>query len=262
MAPAPSQSSRAGRSEPSGHLSPAAITATTPPCFAAARATADAFRRQPAYVGFPSTMRLSFPPLLLLLLIPAPLTAQEPTPPTPGEAEPIPSFPARIEQVTVDVVVTDKQTRDPVTGLSAGEFRIEEDGVHLELLEPYRPGLKQLDRFGHVIVFWWADRCDDGESRSRLQCRPPYASDYLTGVFATRAEYRPNPIAMTTCKVLAVDQEAGIVQVANMAGELFRAFACLEGKRSIQALNRRASESKRSTWKMDDLTKPVRRHRQ
>jgi tRNA-Thr(GGU) m(6)t(6)A37 methyltransferase TsaA len=94
--------------------------------------------------------------------------------------------------------------------------RIEEDGVHLELLEPYRPGLKQLDRFSHVIVFWWADRCDDEDSRSRLQCRPPYASDHLTGVFATRAEYRPNPIAMTTCKVLAVDEEAGIVQVADI----------------------------------------------
>jgi len=35
-------------------------------------------------------------------------------------------------------------------------------------------------------------------------------------VFATRAEYRPNPIAMTTCKILNVDEIMGIVKVADI----------------------------------------------
>lgn len=38
----------------------------------------------------------------------------------------------------------------------------------------------------------------------------------MTGVFATRAEYRPNPIAMTTCKILKVDEVKGIVTVADI----------------------------------------------
>jgi tRNA (Thr-GGU) A37 N-methylase len=43
-------------------------------------------------------------------------------------------------------------------------------------------------------------------------CTPPYA-DKLTGVFACRAEYRPNPIAITTCKILEVNEQKGAVEV-------------------------------------------------
>ena len=49
-----------------------------------------------------------------------------------------------------------------------------------------------------------------------LQTRPPYAEDKLTGVFACRSEYRPNPIAVTVCPLVAVDEEAGRVEVADI----------------------------------------------
>ena len=88
--------------------------------------------------------------------------------------------------------------------------------VYLEILEPFRPALRQLNHFSHVMVFWWADRHDNERSRTIMQTEPPYASGKLTGVFATRAEYRPNPIAMTTCKVLKVDEENGTVRIANI----------------------------------------------
>ena len=94
-----------------------------------------------------------------------------------------------------------------------GYVRSAEDGSYLEVLEPFRPALKQLDRFSHVIVLWWADQHDDEKSRSIMQCMPPYAEDKLTGVFACRAEYRPNPVAITVCQLFAVDEERGIVQV-------------------------------------------------
>jgi tRNA-Thr(GGU) m(6)t(6)A37 methyltransferase TsaA len=88
--------------------------------------------------------------------------------------------------------------------------------IQLEIDEPYRPALKQLEHFGHVMVFWWADWFDDKEWRSRLQTKPPYAEEHLTGVFATRSPYRPNPIAMTTCKLLGLDEGQGTVQVADI----------------------------------------------
>jgi tRNA-Thr(GGU) m(6)t(6)A37 methyltransferase TsaA len=97
-----------------------------------------------------------------------------------------------------------------------GHVRRGEDNFRLEILEPFRPALKQLDQFSHVIVFWWADQQDNEESRTHLQTNPPYAPEHLTGVFATRAEYRPNPIAMTTCKILGLDEDAGVVQVGNI----------------------------------------------
>jgi tRNA-Thr(GGU) m(6)t(6)A37 methyltransferase TsaA len=97
-----------------------------------------------------------------------------------------------------------------------GYVRRSENRIYLEILEPFRPALKQLDHFSHVMVFWWADKHDNDRSRSIMQTKPPYAENKLTGVFATRAEYRPNPIAMTTCKMLKVDEKNGIIQVADI----------------------------------------------
>lgn len=97
-----------------------------------------------------------------------------------------------------------------------GTIRRSEGEVHLEILEPYRPAMKQLEHFSHVMVFWWADQFDDDEYRGIMQCEPPYASGHVTGMFATRSPIRPNPIMMTTCKMLAVDQESGIARIADI----------------------------------------------
>jgi tRNA-Thr(GGU) m(6)t(6)A37 methyltransferase TsaA len=97
-----------------------------------------------------------------------------------------------------------------------GYIRRSEDSLNLEIMEPFRPALKQLDHFSHVMVFWWADKHDNLKSRSIMQTEPPYAEGKVTGIFATRAEYRPNPIAMTTCKLLTVDEEKGVVHIANI----------------------------------------------
>jgi tRNA-Thr(GGU) m(6)t(6)A37 methyltransferase TsaA len=90
------------------------------------------------------------------------------------------------------------------------------NGIRLEIEENYRPGLKQLDHFSHVMVFWWADQFTHGEDPNTLQMEPPYAPGHVTGVFASRAPYRPNPIAMTVCKVEKVDEAHGVVQVQNI----------------------------------------------
>jgi tRNA-Thr(GGU) m(6)t(6)A37 methyltransferase TsaA len=97
-----------------------------------------------------------------------------------------------------------------------GMIKRSEDKIWLEISEPFRSGLKQLEHFSHVMVFWWADKHDNDKSRSIMVTEPPYAQGKRTGVFATRAEYRPNPIAMTTCKLLDVDEEMGVVSIANI----------------------------------------------
>jgi tRNA-Thr(GGU) m(6)t(6)A37 methyltransferase TsaA len=99
---------------------------------------------------------------------------------------------------------------------SIGYIRRVEGGFFLEISETYRPALKQLEHFSHILVLWWADRYDNDKGRTTYQCHPAYAQDRLTGVFACRSEYRPNPIALTTCKLLSVDEANGIVHVANI----------------------------------------------
>ncbi|MBN1149276.1 MAG: tRNA (N6-threonylcarbamoyladenosine(37)-N6)-methyltransferase TrmO [Anaerolineales bacterium] len=97
-----------------------------------------------------------------------------------------------------------------------GYVQRNEQGKSIHILAPFRPALKQLEHFSHVIVLWWADQHDNKESRGMLQCRPPYAEDVLTGVFATRAEYRPNPIGLTTSKLLEVDETNGVVRLGDI----------------------------------------------
>jgi tRNA-Thr(GGU) m(6)t(6)A37 methyltransferase TsaA len=97
-----------------------------------------------------------------------------------------------------------------------GYVRRNEKNINLEVSESFKPALKQLDHFSHVMVFWWAHKHDNEKSRNILQCEPPYAKGKITGVFATRAEYRPNPVAMTTCKILEIDEMKGIIRVADI----------------------------------------------
>jgi tRNA-Thr(GGU) m(6)t(6)A37 methyltransferase TsaA len=84
----------------------------------------------------------------------------------------------------------------------------------IDILEPYRAALKELDKFSHAIVFWWADQNDNEEARNILESTPPYGENTpTTGIFATRAEYRPNPIAITTVNILNIDLKKGIVKI-------------------------------------------------
>ena len=97
-----------------------------------------------------------------------------------------------------------------------GYVRRLESGIRLEIFELYRPALKNLGPFSHVLVLWWANQRDNDEHRRTLQVCPPYPEAQLSGVFATRSPSRPNPIAVTVCQILAVDEENGIVQIANI----------------------------------------------
>jgi tRNA (Thr-GGU) A37 N-methylase len=95
-----------------------------------------------------------------------------------------------------------------------GAVRRSGDDVWLAVDEPYRPALLELGRFSHIIVLWWASGHDDEKSRTTMQTSLPYAPGVTAGVFACRAEYRPNPVAVTVCSLLDVDIESGVVKVA------------------------------------------------
>jgi tRNA-Thr(GGU) m(6)t(6)A37 methyltransferase TsaA len=88
--------------------------------------------------------------------------------------------------------------------------------TYLEILEDYVPALKELEHFSHVQVFWWFSEFDDEMFRGVTQSdQAPYEAPVL-GVFACRSPVRPNPIALTTAKILKVDHEQGVVDIANI----------------------------------------------
>ena len=97
-----------------------------------------------------------------------------------------------------------------------GTVTREQNAVFLDIREAFRPGLAQLEHFSHLIAVWWAREHDNEQSRGMLQTRPPYAQDKLTGVFACRSEYRPNPIAVTVCKIEYVNQQKGRIEIGDI----------------------------------------------
>ena len=71
----------------------------------------------------------------------------------------------------------------------------------------YKDALLGLDQFSHIIVCYWFHKNDTPEKRNTLQVYPRKdMSNPLSGVFATHAPLRPNLIAWSICKLLAVDE--------------------------------------------------------
>ncbi len=90
-----------------------------------------------------------------------------------------------------------------------GFVRKNEEKTWIEILEKYKDAILYLDRFSHIITLWWISGKDNENDRSILQAKamirnatrePP-----KSGVFATRAPVRPNPIGLTTVKLLKIE---------------------------------------------------------
>ncbi len=97
-----------------------------------------------------------------------------------------------------------------------GTVRREDGRTFLDILPDFAPALKELEDFSHVQVFWWFDKFGDHASRQTTQFdQMPFEAPPL-GVFACRAPKRPNPIGLTTARILDVDQDAGRVEVADI----------------------------------------------
>jgi excinuclease ABC subunit A len=96
-----------------------------------------------------------------------------------------------------------------------GFVRREYGKVFLDIKYEYISGLKEIDNFSHIQVFWWFNKFDGELYRNILLCNPPYEAPE-TGVFACRSPIRPNPIALTTVKILDLDFEKGLIYINNI----------------------------------------------
>jgi excinuclease ABC subunit A len=96
-----------------------------------------------------------------------------------------------------------------------GHVRRGEGKATLHVREPYIPALTHLEDFSHVRVLWWFHRLDGERFRRATHNKPPYENAPVTGVFASRSPVRPNPIGLTTARIVGVDHERGIVEIAG-----------------------------------------------
>jgi tRNA-Thr(GGU) m(6)t(6)A37 methyltransferase TsaA len=69
----------------------------------------------------------------------------------------------------------------------------------VELFSEYVDGLKDLDGFSHIYLFYYFDRSEQVKMRLK-----PYLDVNVRGVFATRAPHRPNKIGMSLVRLLEI----------------------------------------------------------
>jgi tRNA-Thr(GGU) m(6)t(6)A37 methyltransferase TsaA len=78
--------------------------------------------------------------------------------------------------------------------------------IRIEIFDEYSDALLGLDGFSHIYVLYWFHENDAPDKRRTLQVHPRGdRNNPLTGVFATHSPLRPNLIALTRCKITAID---------------------------------------------------------
>lgn len=75
----------------------------------------------------------------------------------------------------------------------------------IEIEPRYKPALLGIEELTSIWVLYWFDRNDSPEKRAILQVHPRGNADNpLRGVFATRSPFRPNLIAQSQARLIAV----------------------------------------------------------
>ncbi|MGA7805935.1 tRNA (N6-threonylcarbamoyladenosine(37)-N6)-methyltransferase TrmO [Bradyrhizobium sp.] len=84
----------------------------------------------------------------------------------------------------------------------------------LEIFEPWVAALKGVDFYSNLEVLYWLDR-----SRRDLVLQSPKNNKSTRGTFSLRSPVRPNPIATSIVKLVAIEGNAVLV----------RGLDCLDG---------------------------------
>lgn len=121
----------------------------------------------------------------------------------PGEVEA--ALPERTDArlVFIGRIRTPFKTRDdcPRRGRSDGPV------CRVEIDQPWRAALKGLGRVGRVEVLYWMH-----QARRDLVWQNPKSDGETFGTFALRSPVRPNPIAISRCELVAVEDDAILVR--------------------------------------------------
>lgn len=97
-----------------------------------------------------------------------------------------------------------------------GNIRKREGECFIKLNKADQKFLNNINKYSHIRILWWFDKFDKSNYRMITECNPPYENAPRSGVFATRSPVRPNPIAMTTTRILNIDFTQSIIKVSHM----------------------------------------------
>lgn len=100
--------------------------------------------------------------------------------------------------------------------LPLGTIHKEKGEYFLEIPKHFHDYAALLEGYSHIKICWWFDKFDKPVYRKTLDCQPPYENAPRTGVFASRSPVRPNPIALTTARILSIEEARGRIKVSQL----------------------------------------------
>lgn len=86
----------------------------------------------------------------------------------------------------------------------------------VELLPEYKSGeaLRGLEDFDYIWLLWGFHLNREGSGEGHLTVRPPrLGGNERIGVFASRSPYRPNPLGLSSVRIVSVLPDKGIIEV-------------------------------------------------
>jgi tRNA (adenine37-N6)-methyltransferase len=84
-------------------------------------------------------------------------------------------------------------------------------GSEVVVDEKFAEGLDGIDGYSHVMILYWMDKVKGYALTHRPQGNPEVP---IVGIFACRCPARPNPIAVTTVKLL--ERKGNILKVQGL----------------------------------------------
>lgn len=103
---------------------------------------------------------------------------------------------------------------DTKTIVPIGRLEATGEGYFVQVDPAYRQALQGMEGYTHLQILWWFSRLDTPACRRTTTCGRPYRTGpEKMGIFATRSPVRPNPIALTTARIVRMDGAAGRIQV-------------------------------------------------
>lgn len=102
-------------------------------------------------------------------------------------------------------------------GIIHSPYRTEEEAPHqgkeeiseIEIFDEYGEGLKDVDGFSHLHIFYWLHR----STQYSLSVKTPW-DELQHGLFATRSPNRPNPLGYSVVQLIG--REGNLLKVKGL----------------------------------------------
>lgn len=100
-----------------------------------------------------------------------------------------------------------------------GYVKTQNNAFSIELMHEYRPGLRNLEGFSHLLILWWGHLSRRPE-KDRLVIGQLFKNGpEKMGVFSTPSPHRPNPILISIIEIQSIDVDHGVIKTPFIDAE-------------------------------------------